>query len=115
MIEPTTLGKDTYALPASNVEVSSDVSVEKAYADALKYALDTQTINPEDVDQRRVESVGASIITAAETVSPAEVTTIEQWWLDPAFMMQLSRLPVEVRKRALRSAGTTQDDFAKAV
>lgn len=114
MMEPN--AKNTYAIPASSEEVSvaSSPEVARATQEALQYAIDAQQANPENFDRRRVEGLGASMLSAAEAPSAPEVSAAsESWWEDPAVLGTFGVGTVHFRSAALQAQGATRDDYVR--
>lgn len=60
--------KNVYTLPASRTEVGTSLSpeIEMAYERALEYAIAVHELDPQnDIDTRRIEDLGASMLSAA--------------------------------------------------
>lgn len=75
------------AVPVDVTENSTLTPVEQAYRDALDHATSIHAINPEDVDTRRIEFLGATSLTATEVTPKAPEVVF-----DPSDHTQFSRV-----------------------
>ncbi len=92
--------KDTYQAPSAfEATASSDFDTDRLRQEAMEYATGRHQVDATDIDKRRVEGVGASMLAAAEiTQAPAA-----QEYFDPRDTRQLQA--VDAALEYIRNAG----------
>ena len=100
---------NTFTIPASP-EVAQ-YEQQKLYEEALDAAIGRHEIDADDVDRRRIEGFGASMVAAAETV-PAEPRQ-EFSYTDPRQLNMVAPAVLHVRRAAIE-ASKKQGDYGLA-
>ena len=91
--------KDTYQAPSAfEATPSSDFDTDRLRQEAMEYATGRHKVDATDIDQRRVEGMGASMLAAEITKAPAA-----QEYFDPCDTRQLQA--VDAALEYIRNAG----------
>ncbi len=104
--------KDTYQSPSSfEATPSLTFDTEQLRQEAMGYATGRHEVDANDIDRRRVEDMGASMVAAAESVSAAA----PEVYFDPTDPMQLlncGRGTIFLRVNAMKGYGQSDVDLA---